>query len=536
MKRLIVLILFLSLFVNALALDGWIVQSTNETVIVGPFTDAVDGVTPETGLTVTSAEVLLSKDGAAVSAKNEASALGDGTAGFYTCALNTTDTATLGILLIHVNEAGAGPVTQSYMVVAANVYVNMKSDATAAADTAAADINLDHLIKSAVDVSFAGTVQVNSVIGYLAQTSAPTYDRTTDSQQAIADSIVAASPQVHVAESSEAGGDIVGTIDAGTYVSTQILDATRWQISPAGGANGNGFGLEQVLVYDIGTGLDRVPSAVSITGYFDANPVRLVHVWVYNYVTAGYDQLSDGGSAMTNQNSDNHYQYFLSNNHVQTSDGEVKVRFTSTSTTTGDDLYLNYVNVSSVAVEAAGLTAEAIAQAVATHDISDHMDHVSLGFNVRMSGIIEEYAVTTSDTASSFTCSGLIATTNWYQYHRIRVHETGNNVYADSWILSMDNAGVVILGKALPFTPDTDDELYIRDSIISTVEIAAAVWNMDISGIVTADYAGTVLNAIEAFWDSLTITGGYLETDLINLDGTAVKSTSGNIHALPGNI
>jgi len=42
--------------------------------------------------------------------------------------------------------------------------------------------------------------------------------------------------------------------------------------------------------------------------------------------------------------------------------------------------------------------------------------------------------------------------------------------------------------------------------------------------------------AIKALWDSLTITGGYLEVDVVNLDGTPVKSTDGNIHALPGNI
>ena len=42
--------------------------------------------------------------------------------------------------------------------------------------------------------------------------------------------------------------------------------------------------------------------------------------------------------------------------------------------------------------------------------------------------------------------------------------------------------------------------------------------------------------AIKALWDSLTITGGYLEVDIKAVDGTAVKSTNGNVHALPGNI
>ena len=52
-------------------------------------------------------------------------------------------------------------------------------------------------------------------------------------------------------------------------------------------------------------------------------------------------------------------------------------------------------------------------------------------------------------------------------------------------------------------------------------------------GVVTLD---GIIDAIKARWDALTTTGGYLETDMKNLDGTAVKSTSGNIHTLPGNI
>jgi hypothetical protein len=47
--------------------------------------------------------------------------------------------------------------------------------------------NLDHLMKIAVDTDFSTTVHLNSVIGYLADDgTAPTYDRTTDSLEAIA--------------------------------------------------------------------------------------------------------------------------------------------------------------------------------------------------------------------------------------------------------------------------------------------------------------------------------------------------------------
>jgi hypothetical protein len=48
--------------------------------------------------------------------------------------------------------------------------------------------NLDHLVKSAVDTDFATTVHLNSVIGHLADNgTSATFDRTTDSQEAIRD-------------------------------------------------------------------------------------------------------------------------------------------------------------------------------------------------------------------------------------------------------------------------------------------------------------------------------------------------------------
>lgn len=56
-------------------------------------------------------------------------------------------------------------------------------------DTALADINLDHLISSAVDTDFATTVHLNSVIGQLADNgTSASFDRTTDSLEAIASS------------------------------------------------------------------------------------------------------------------------------------------------------------------------------------------------------------------------------------------------------------------------------------------------------------------------------------------------------------
>ena len=97
-------------------------QSTAVDVIVGPFIDDGDGKTAETGLTITQAEVRLSKNGGNMAQKNEATALAHDELGYYDCNLNATDTNTLGRLQLMVHEGGALPVYHEYMVVTANVY------------------------------------------------------------------------------------------------------------------------------------------------------------------------------------------------------------------------------------------------------------------------------------------------------------------------------------------------------------------------------------------------------------------------------
>jgi hypothetical protein len=102
----------------------WLKQSTAYTFRLGPFVDSTDGFTPETGLTIGDTDCFLSKNGAAFAAKNETTDLtGTGDArGYYTCVMNTTDTATLGALRVHVYVAGALPVWQDFMVVPASSY------------------------------------------------------------------------------------------------------------------------------------------------------------------------------------------------------------------------------------------------------------------------------------------------------------------------------------------------------------------------------------------------------------------------------
>jgi hypothetical protein len=67
--------------------------------------------------------VLLWKEGGTTLAqKNESTNCTHRSNGLYTCPVNTTDTNTLGTLIVSVSESGALPIRQDYLVVPANVY------------------------------------------------------------------------------------------------------------------------------------------------------------------------------------------------------------------------------------------------------------------------------------------------------------------------------------------------------------------------------------------------------------------------------
>ncbi len=97
-------------------------QSTAATLKIGPFVDDTDGKTAETGLTISQADVRLSKNGGDIAQKNETSACTHDELGIYGCPIDATDTNTLGRLQLWVHESGALPVWHEFMVLPANVY------------------------------------------------------------------------------------------------------------------------------------------------------------------------------------------------------------------------------------------------------------------------------------------------------------------------------------------------------------------------------------------------------------------------------
>lgn len=92
-------------------------QSTSQVIRFGPFVDSTDGVTAETGLTITQADMQLSKDGAAFAQKSAAGNATHDTDGWYTTTLSTTDTGTTGEMRLQVNVTGALPVFDRWDVV-----------------------------------------------------------------------------------------------------------------------------------------------------------------------------------------------------------------------------------------------------------------------------------------------------------------------------------------------------------------------------------------------------------------------------------
>ena len=98
-------------------------QSTAQTILFGPCLDMTDGVTEETALTLAQADMRLSKDGGAFAQKSAAGNATHDSDGWYSTSLSTTDTATVGELILNVHQpANMLPVWTRWWVIEEAVY------------------------------------------------------------------------------------------------------------------------------------------------------------------------------------------------------------------------------------------------------------------------------------------------------------------------------------------------------------------------------------------------------------------------------
>jgi len=100
----------------------WLEQSTSTTIRIGPFLDETDGKTVEDSLTISQADIRLSKNGGDFAQSNDSGGATHDENGWYYLTLDATDTGTLGRLIVAIHESGALPVWREFMVVPSNMY------------------------------------------------------------------------------------------------------------------------------------------------------------------------------------------------------------------------------------------------------------------------------------------------------------------------------------------------------------------------------------------------------------------------------
>ena len=249
-------------------------QSTAYTFRFGPFLDETDGKTAETGLTISQADIRLSKAGGNFAQKNESSGSSHDEIGYYIVVLDTTDTNTCGELLVACHESGALPVFKTFYVLEEAIYDALfaasasafdsnarvdvasieGSDATdqinAACDAAIETYGLDHLVSASVAGS---DVTDNSIIARLVSKESTAdwddYVNTTDSLQALRDR-----------------GDSAWTTGGGGGASAADIADAVWDEAASGHASSGTFGkyLADILtdtaeIGSAGAGLTAVP-------------------------------------------------------------------------------------------------------------------------------------------------------------------------------------------------------------------------------------------------------------------------------------
>ncbi len=103
-------------------MPGWIRQNTARTLKLPPAVDSSTPDTSEIGLTITRAQIRLSKEGGDLAQKNEASDCTHDEIGVYDCPVDATDTNTVGTLDIYYKSAGVLHLWDTYQVFPEHVY------------------------------------------------------------------------------------------------------------------------------------------------------------------------------------------------------------------------------------------------------------------------------------------------------------------------------------------------------------------------------------------------------------------------------
>lgn len=210
-------------------------QSTIQTIRFGPFLDITDGVTEETGLTITQALRRLSKDGGAFAQTGETGNSVHDSDGWYSDDLTAADTGTVGELILNVQiPATALPVWLRWWVIEETVYDRFYGAAAGGylqATTAANTLDVAATGEAGVDFgNILGTLDAAD-IGANAITSA----------KIATDAIGAAQIAANAIGASELAADAIGASQLATDAVTEIANGV-WDTDATGRQTAGTFG------------------------------------------------------------------------------------------------------------------------------------------------------------------------------------------------------------------------------------------------------------------------------------------------------
>ena len=514
--------------------------NTEAIVLIGPFVAVGDGFTPVTNVTLGGAdEAELVKNNATTGtdiSANTWAVLNTVVDGFYNLTLSVTDTNTEGRLTVVVQDDNLVlPVKQEFMVLSQAAY----DSKYAAKDAGWMDVNIKTVGRADSQETEATNLEAAcaaySVTRGLTGTAVPAAaadavgglpisDAGGLDMDALSAAIVAGFPTSNTADAEPGGGSVVtGTNTANDSDSTFLNDGTYWQIAAAA-ADGDGFGLSVIQVFTLGitnrVSVVRVNAKETLAG--------VIHVWAYNYLTTSWDRLSDTGTAISGI-ADNDYSYSLLPAHQQAGDGEVQIRYTSTSTETNKYLYLDQVLVQTVMI---GNTLAEISKAVWAHILGNPDENTAAYALDKTRALVT--TVATGDSTTSFTATAGVAVNDAYNGMLIMVEDETDDHYEVRRVTDYTSGRVFTVDRAFGFTPAAGDHIYLMASGYADVKVdglaVASAGKLDdiLDG---TGGTGIKVNSIENT-GTTTLTGAVSLGSTLGVTGAITLSSTLNVGAV----
>jgi len=272
---------------------SWLRQSTSVDIPIGPFVDNIDGFTPESGLVITQPDIRLKKNGGNWAQKNAAQTLTHEENGWYELSLNTTDTNTLGILLININKSGAIPVWHEFQVVTANVWDSYFS--TDLLNTHVTEMDTGVITNSVIDVSATNEIVDavwDEVIGI----------GNHDGVESAGTHLNAAVGMVLNDGTAQAGGVDSITLDTNASTTTEIYTGCQITITEGAGAGQSRYivGYTSGRIAYVTRPWATIPNATSVYSVHAGSQIMFLEMGLAQSGSLNTVQLRAGASATDN--------------------------------------------------------------------------------------------------------------------------------------------------------------------------------------------------------------------------------------------